>query len=115
MRTREFLNSQNGEKFPSTLLKVTQEMVFKNVELEKLFTEKVNAVLEEEPNSDVLKPIFGDLVTEIVNTRTKEFMMARKECRGKTTGKAVDTDQSLALCVLVNFTSWKAVPLSNFP
>ena len=95
MRTREFLNPQNAEKFPSTLLKVTQQMVFKNVELEKLFIEKVNSVLEEEPNSDVLKRIFDDLVTKIVNTRTKEFMLAWRERQGKTTGKAVDTDQSL--------------------
>ena len=36
MRTRKFLNPQNAEKFPSTLLKVTKKMVFKNVELEKL-------------------------------------------------------------------------------
>ena len=70
-------------------------MVFKNVELEKLFTEKINAVLEEKSNSDVLKSIFDDLVTKIVNTRTKEFMLAWKERQEKTTVKAVDTDQSL--------------------
>ena len=55
----------------------------------------MNEFLGFEVDSDTISSIFFDIVHKMVNTRTKEFMLAWKERQSEVTGKAVDTDQSL--------------------
>ena len=94
-KAREFLNPENAERYPSQLIKKTQDVVFNDQELKYCFIAKVNDFLGFEVDSDTISSIFFDIVHKMVNTRTKEFMLAWKERQSEVTGKAVDTDQSL--------------------
>ena len=72
----EFLNPENAAKYPSQLIKETQDAVFNDQQLQYGFIAKVNHLLRFEVDNDTTSSIFFDIVHKMVNTRTKEFMLA---------------------------------------
>ena len=85
------MNLENANKYPGKILEVSQNAVGINKNLEKLFKEKLTEIGSKDLENDVADKIYRDLVSKIVNTRTKEFMMAWREQQCMQSGKAVDT------------------------
>ena len=75
-KARELLNPENAEKHPSQLIKQTKYVVFNDQQLQYGFLARVNDLLGFEVDSDTTSSIFFDTVHKMVNTRTKEFMLA---------------------------------------
>ena len=94
---REHATDSNLRKYPSKFLRMCQNAVLNNENLEADFRVLVASLVNSECATDVelVNGLFHGLISKLANTHINEFMNARIERDLKVQGKVVDSDEML--------------------
>lgn len=97
MNIREYLNERKLKRHKGNFLEVVHFNLYNDEELFQSFccTIQKCGVSSDKYNATVVQKVFSDMLHKLCNTRTREFFRGRTEAELATSGRVVDSDQSL--------------------